>query len=129
MRRIDSPGERRELAEPGNTGATDPAGHRAGPGRADRAAAGPDQDAGIADGADRDADAAAAAADAGRPDDLGRRLEALRASHPSSPGYGGHRDGAAAAWPPRGGDPYRPWFSAGDPGEPWFIADPGDPPG
>ena len=119
MRGIDSPGARRELAEPDTAGATDAAGHTA------------DLDGADLDGADLDAAAADAAGDAsgGRPDDLRQRLEALRASHPSSPGYGGHRDGAAAGWPSRGGDPYRPWFSAGDPAEPWFTADPGAPPG
>jgi hypothetical protein len=127
MRGIDSPGARRELAEPDSAGATGAAGHSADLDGADLDAAAADLD-----GADLDAAAADAAGDApgGRPDDLRQRLEALRASHPSSPGYGGHHGGrGAAGWPPRGGDPYRPWFSAGDPAEPWFTADPGDPPG
>jgi hypothetical protein len=118
MRRIDSPAERRELAGPDTTGATD----------LDAA----DLDAADLDAADLDAATADAAGDAsgGRPDDLRQRLEALPASHPSSPGYGGHHGAReAAGWPPRGGVPYRPWFSAGDPAEPWFTADPGDPPG
>jgi len=64
-------------------------------------------------------------------DDLLRRLASLPASHPSSPGYGGRRDGGhdATAWSPRGGDPYRPWFSSGEPAEPWFTADSTDHPG
>jgi len=129
MRWNDSPGGRRELAETDTAGPdADTAGMADAAGTDDAAAA----DAAAADGMCADGAEPDAAGDepAGRPDDLIRRLAGLRASHPSSPGYGEHRDaGRADAWPRRGADPYRPWFSCGEPGEPWFTADPGDPPG
>ena len=147
MRRHDSPGERRALTGTDAPAPYEPAAAAAGQAAADRAGGEP------ADGTDG-GDPGAEHADTEQPDteradtdgagpdpsDRGRvrpggldgllqRLERLPASHPSSPGYGGHRHGGPAAWPPRAGEPYRPWFTSGEPGEPWFTEDPGDPAG
>src|SRR6266498_1747608 len=137
MRRHDSPGERRAL-----TGADAPAPDADRQAAADRAGAG-GEPADVTDGGDPGAEradteradtdgAGADTSDRGRPgglDGLLQRLERLPASHPSSPGYAGHRHGGPAAWPPRAGEPYRPWFTSAEPGEPWFTEDPGDPAG
>ncbi|HLQ57646.1 MAG TPA: hypothetical protein VK162_25660 [Streptosporangiaceae bacterium] len=149
MRHHDASGERAALAERYSAG-PDGAGQAGTPDASQAEALGPDR--AVPDGAVLDeaepgeaepdgtqpdpAEPEAAEREApgpgsrGRLDDLQRRLEGLRASHPSSPGYGGHRDARQApAGPLRDGEPYRPWFSGDEPGEPWFTTDPADPHG
>src|SRR6266542_4493555 len=105
MRRHDSPGERRAL-----TGADAPAPDADRQAAADRAGAG-GEPADVTDGGDPGAERA----DTERADTDGAGADTS--------------DGGRAAWPPRAGEPYRPWFTSAEPGEPWFTEDPGDPAG